>query len=71
MCGHGAGAFEACRIINSSFERERRNRTDTWNRHHPQANFIMAGRTLHAPIQLKIVLIKSDPRVQQGQQGMD
>lgn len=65
MRGNRAGTFEPRRIIYSRFERERSYWPNARNGHKPHTDFIVAGGALHAAIQLKIVLIESDPRVQQ------
>lgn len=71
MRGNHAGAFEPQRIIYSRFERERGYHSYVRNRQQPHADFIVAGRALHAVIQFKIVLRQSDPRVQQRYLGMN
>jgi hypothetical protein len=68
MRGHGAGSFEALRVINGRFEGQCGNRPDARNRHHPHADLILGRCTFDSPIQVQKVLIQDQPRVQQRQQ---
>ena len=65
MGGNRARSFEARRIVNGSFEGQRRNRPDTRNGHHAEADLIPGGGTFDTAVQLKKVLIQDQTRIEQ------
>ncbi|WP_246139410.1 hypothetical protein [Falsiphaeobacter marinintestinus] len=55
------------KIINGGFESKCRNRANARNSHHPQADFIIAGRAFDPLLQREIVLVNRKARVLQRQ----
>lgn len=70
MGGHSAGTPEAGRIINGGFEGQRCDWSDTGNRHHPHANFVLNCSALDPPVKFQKMLIQDHPGVQKRHQGM-